>query len=315
MMTREEGQLTDRIARGESVPGGPGACTRPGCAHGSVCSCASYVNTPWPAEAAEQTRAPLPSLDDAEQPALEGLEPPAEPEQLELEPDMSSDGGFRYPVNAEPDRRPRPAAAQGFELADHMPAAVADRLTLAAMDDPPPAVSCPECGCVHTAYAGTPHVARCSRYTAERALLEAASARWLELTETTLGPDETPLGLLDSGIVDLRGFWVIVNTVCVCYSCGGQCGGCGHEGWCGQSVLVCGRLLCAVCRETIDLVDTHRAGIAVRLEEDHIRLEADPFETYRKVTARLTPAEARYLAGLLEARAAELEITISGGQS
>ena len=33
MMTEEEGILTDRLARGEAVPGGPGACDRDGCAH------------------------------------------------------------------------------------------------------------------------------------------------------------------------------------------------------------------------------------------------------------------------------------------
>lgn len=31
-----EGQLVDQLARGESVPGGPGACTRPGCGHAKV---------------------------------------------------------------------------------------------------------------------------------------------------------------------------------------------------------------------------------------------------------------------------------------
>jgi len=32
-MTDEEGILQDRLARGEAVPGGPGACDRDGCAH------------------------------------------------------------------------------------------------------------------------------------------------------------------------------------------------------------------------------------------------------------------------------------------
>jgi hypothetical protein len=35
-MTGEEGEATDRLARGESVPGGPGACARPGCGHAKV---------------------------------------------------------------------------------------------------------------------------------------------------------------------------------------------------------------------------------------------------------------------------------------
>jgi hypothetical protein len=30
-MTAAEGAMTDRLARGESVPGGPGACARAGC--------------------------------------------------------------------------------------------------------------------------------------------------------------------------------------------------------------------------------------------------------------------------------------------
>jgi hypothetical protein len=33
---RREGEITDRLARGESVPGGPGACARHGCAHAKV---------------------------------------------------------------------------------------------------------------------------------------------------------------------------------------------------------------------------------------------------------------------------------------
>ena len=33
MMSDYEGILTDRLSRGEAVPGGPGACDRPGCAH------------------------------------------------------------------------------------------------------------------------------------------------------------------------------------------------------------------------------------------------------------------------------------------
>ena len=33
MMTDQEGIQHDRLARGEAVPGGPGACDRDGCAH------------------------------------------------------------------------------------------------------------------------------------------------------------------------------------------------------------------------------------------------------------------------------------------
>ena len=33
MMTDQEGIPQDRLARGEAVPGGPGACDRDGCAH------------------------------------------------------------------------------------------------------------------------------------------------------------------------------------------------------------------------------------------------------------------------------------------
>lgn len=36
VMTPAEGMLTDRLARGEAVPGGPGACARPGCGHAKV---------------------------------------------------------------------------------------------------------------------------------------------------------------------------------------------------------------------------------------------------------------------------------------
>lgn len=32
-MTPEDGEVCDRLARGEAVPGGPGACTREGCGH------------------------------------------------------------------------------------------------------------------------------------------------------------------------------------------------------------------------------------------------------------------------------------------
>src|SRR5260370_29254641 len=61
MMTDQEGILHDRLARGEAVPGGPGACDRDGCAHLTLwhgergryrkrpcrqCSCPSYVAQP-----------------------------------------------------------------------------------------------------------------------------------------------------------------------------------------------------------------------------------------------------------------------------
>jgi hypothetical protein len=36
VMTPREGELTDRLARGEAVPGGPGACARDDCAHALV---------------------------------------------------------------------------------------------------------------------------------------------------------------------------------------------------------------------------------------------------------------------------------------
>src|ERR1700733_6287860 len=36
MMTKAEGIVTDRLAQGEAVPGAPGACDRPGCAHAKV---------------------------------------------------------------------------------------------------------------------------------------------------------------------------------------------------------------------------------------------------------------------------------------
>jgi hypothetical protein len=35
-VTPAEGEATDRLARGEAVPGGPGACARPGCGHAKV---------------------------------------------------------------------------------------------------------------------------------------------------------------------------------------------------------------------------------------------------------------------------------------
>ena len=35
-ITAGEGEATDRLARGESLPGGPGACARPGCGHAKV---------------------------------------------------------------------------------------------------------------------------------------------------------------------------------------------------------------------------------------------------------------------------------------
>jgi hypothetical protein len=61
MMTEEEGTLTGRLARGEAVPGGPGACDRDGCAHLTLwhgehgryrakpcrqCDCPAYVPQP-----------------------------------------------------------------------------------------------------------------------------------------------------------------------------------------------------------------------------------------------------------------------------
>ncbi|HLN70847.1 MAG TPA: DUF3631 domain-containing protein [Streptosporangiaceae bacterium] len=61
MMTDQEGILHDRLARGEAVPGGPGACARDGCAHLTLwhgehgryrkrpcrqCGCPSYVPQP-----------------------------------------------------------------------------------------------------------------------------------------------------------------------------------------------------------------------------------------------------------------------------
>lgn len=54
-MTAAEGAATDRLARGEAVPGGPGACAGPSCAHGRPwhsrhgkrrcerCPCPGYV--------------------------------------------------------------------------------------------------------------------------------------------------------------------------------------------------------------------------------------------------------------------------------
>ena len=61
MMTDYDGILTDRLARGQAVPGGPGACDRPGCAHLTLwhgehgryrgrpcrqCGCPAYVPQP-----------------------------------------------------------------------------------------------------------------------------------------------------------------------------------------------------------------------------------------------------------------------------
>jgi hypothetical protein len=61
MMTDQEGTISDRLSRGEAVPGGPGACDRPGCAHLALwhgnngryrgrpcrqCECPAYVPQP-----------------------------------------------------------------------------------------------------------------------------------------------------------------------------------------------------------------------------------------------------------------------------
>lgn len=187
------------------------------------------------------------ALEDAEQPALDGLEPPAEPEQLALE---------LSPENA-----------------DH------GRAAAAALDQPLPA---------------------------SRELLEKVSDRWLELTDDD---GTAPLELLDQSTIALSEFWAIVYQVCVCYSCDGQCGGSGHPGWCGHVELVDGRPICATCLADADVFDSNRVGISVRVvDDDHVALVIDPWQTFRKVTARLTPREARHLAELLNARAAELEV-------
>ena len=61
MTTDQEGTVEDRLSRGQAVPGGPGACDRPGCAHLTLrhgqngryrgkpcrqCGCPAYVAQP-----------------------------------------------------------------------------------------------------------------------------------------------------------------------------------------------------------------------------------------------------------------------------
>lgn len=281
-MTPAEGELTDRIARGEAVEGGPGACTRPGCAHGRVwhsssnrqhpcerCECPGYQAAVSSAAARLRTeladriaqteggpvpvRRPLPNLDEADQPALDGLEPPAEPEQLTFE-------------------------------------AAAGTLTPEALDQ--------------AAVTVLRTVAAAAVLPDDRALLEAAAAAWTAVT----GDDEDLLELLDAG-AGLADFWRAIDSVCVCFSCNGMCGGSGHPGWCGRVALVDGRPICEGCREQADVFDSHRAAISLRIVDgEHIALVADPFETYRKVTVRLSPREARHLAELLNKKAEKLEI-------
>jgi hypothetical protein len=74
MMTEEEGIQGDQLGRGEAVPGGPGACDRPGCAHLTLwhgehgryrgrpcqqCDCPTYVPQPEGAAILRQLHAVL----------------------------------------------------------------------------------------------------------------------------------------------------------------------------------------------------------------------------------------------------------------
>jgi hypothetical protein len=76
MMTDQEGAEMDRLSRGEAVPGGPGACDRPGCGHLTLwhgqassrrykgqscrqCGCPAYVPQPEGAGILRQLRAAL----------------------------------------------------------------------------------------------------------------------------------------------------------------------------------------------------------------------------------------------------------------
>ena len=74
MMTDGEGIVTDRLARGEAVPGGPGTCARDGCAHLTLwhgehsrhrgrpcrqCSCPAYLPQPEGARILGQLHAVL----------------------------------------------------------------------------------------------------------------------------------------------------------------------------------------------------------------------------------------------------------------
>jgi hypothetical protein len=88
-VTPEEGAIIDRLAFGEPVPGAPGACGRPGCAHGKIWH--SHTNRAQPCD--------------------------------------------------------RPGCGCAGYLSNGK--------------------ACAECGTVHSAYAGTPHTANCSRYRAE----------------------------------------------------------------------------------------------------------------------------------------------------
>src|SRR5215472_15182082 len=95
-----------------------------------------------------------------------------------------------------------------------------------------------------------PHCSRCGWYDVplsdDRALLEAVSAAYQQAAPNP--PERTLLELLDAGVYDLIAFWAAAVEVCLCWSCGGQCGGSGVPGWCGPVQLAAGRLLCDVCR-------------------------------------------------------------------
>ncbi len=98
----------------------------------------------------------------------------------------------------------------------------------------------------------------------------------------------------------------MTEETCQCWSCDHQCGGTQDAGSCGPLTTTHRGPICDACLEIADVWDDDRTAAAARIRDDRIRLKVDAFNAYGS-TIWLTAADARQLAEVLMARAADLE--------